>query len=249
MDRLRSARRSLERMPANTASPRPLRRAITAAAAALLLAAGGLLVASPASAHDELVSSDPAADTSLEALPAELTLTFSGELATDPGATELQITDASGALLADGDPVVEGTVVTQPLSGAASGLVTVLWKVVSSDGHPISGDFGFTVTAPPTPTPTATSAPSEDPTAAPTEEPTAEPTEAPVPADSSNPALPWIIGGLLLLAAIGGAVAYLLISRAHRIRDEEALRASAAEAAAGGPVDGSGPRSEPPVDR
>jgi hypothetical protein len=238
-------------MPTNTAPPHSFRRAITAAAAALLLAAGGLLVASPASAHDELVSTDPTADASLEALPAQLTLTFSGELATDPGATELQVTDASGAVLADGDPLVEGTVVTQPLSGAASGLVTVLWKVVSSDGHPISGEFGFTVTAPPTPTPTATAtaSPSEEPTATPTEEPTATPTEAPVPADSSNPALPWIIGGLLLLAAIGGAVAYLLISRARRIRDEEALRASAAAAAAGGPVDGSAPRSEPPVDR
>ena len=85
----RSARRSLERMPTNTAPPRSLRRTIAAAAAALLLAAGGLLVASPASAHDELVSSDPAADAALEALPAQLTLTFSGELATDPGATEL----------------------------------------------------------------------------------------------------------------------------------------------------------------
>ena len=113
MNRAGPARRSLERMPTNTAPPRSFRRAITAAAAALLLAAGGLLVASPASAHDELVSTDPAADTSLEALPAELTLTFSGELAADPGATELQVTDASGAVLADGDPLVEGTVVTR----------------------------------------------------------------------------------------------------------------------------------------
>lgn len=238
-------------MPTNTAPARSLRRAITAAAAALLLTAGSLLVASPASAHDELVSSDPAADTSLDALPAALTLTFSGELATDPGATELQVSDASGAVLSAGDPVVEGTVVTQPLSGAASGPVTVLWKVVSSDGHPISGEFGFTVTAPPTPTPTetATATPSEEPTVTPTEEPTAEPTAVPVAADSGNPALPWIIGGLLVLAAIGGAVTYLLVSRARRIRDEEALRASAAAAASGGPVDGSAPRSEPSADR
>ena len=231
-------------MPTNTAPPRSFRRAITAAAAALLLAAGGLLVASPASAHDELVSTDPAADTSLEALPAQLTLTFSGELATDPGATELQVTDASGAVLSDGDSVVEGTVVTQPLSGAASGLVTVLWKVVSSDGHPISGDFAFTVTAPPTPTPTATAGPSEEPTAEPTEEPTAEPTEAPVPVDSSNPALPWIIGGLLLLALVGGAVAYLLVSRARRVRAEEALRAGSRATPGEAPSAGSAPSAD-----
>jgi copper resistance protein C len=234
-------------MPTNTQTRHPLRRRLAALTAALLLAAGGVLVASPASAHDELVSTDPAADATLDALPDQLTLTFSGELATDPGATELQVTDAAGANLADGDPLVEGTVVTQALAGAASGVVTVLWKVVSSDGHPISGEFAFSVPTAPTPTttatPTATASPS--PSETPTVEPTPTPTADPVPADSGNAALPWIIGGLLLLALIGGAVVYLLTSRARRIRDEEALRASAAEAAAGG----SAPRSEPPAER
>ena len=212
---------------------------------------GGLLVASPASAHDELVSTDPAADSALDALPAQLTLTFSGELTTDPGATELEVTDAAGTSLAGGDPVVEGTVVTQPLTGAASGAVTVLWKVVSSDGHPISGQYAFTVTAPPTPTPTPTSTATAAPSESPTEAQTTAPTETPVPSGNGNDntALPWIIGGLLLLAAVGGAVIYLLVSRARRIRDEEALRASAAEAAAGGPPHASAPHSEPPADR
>jgi methionine-rich copper-binding protein CopC len=234
-------------MPTNTARPRPLRRRFAALAAALLLTFGGVLVASPASAHDELVSTDPAADAVLDALPAQLTLTFSGELATDPGATELQVTDAAGTSLADGDPLVEGTEVTQPLGGAASGVVTVLWKVVSSDGHPISGQFAFSVPTAPAPTPTTSASPtaSASPIETPTPEPTATPTEAPVPADSGDTALSWIIGGLLLLALIGGAVVYLLASRARRVRDEEALRARAAEAAAGGP----GPRSEPPAER
>lgn len=236
-------------MPTKTTSPRPFARALVAAATALLLTAGGLLVASPANAHDELISTDPAADSTVDALPEQLTLVFSGELATDPGATELQVTDAAGASLADGDPVVEGTNVTQTLAGAASGAITVLWKVVSSDGHPISGEFGFSVTAPPTPTPTPTPTSSPTPTEAPTAEPTPTPTETPVPAADENSALPWIIGGLLLLAAVGGAVIYLLASRARRIRDEEALRASAAQTAAGGAPDASAPHSEPPADR
>ena len=235
-------------MPTTT-TPRPFARALAAAAAALLLTTAGLLVASPASAHDELTSTDPAADTSVETLPEQLTLTFSGELAADPGATELQVTDAEGTSLADGEPLVAGTVVTQPLAGAASGPITVLWKVVSSDGHPISGEFGFTVTAPPTPTPTPTPTASATPSDTPTAEPTATPTVAPVPADSGNAALPWVIGGLLLLAAVGGAVIYLLASRARRLRDQEALRASAAQRASGGPADGSTPRSQPPADR
>lgn len=236
-------------MPTNTIRPRLLPRILASAAAALLLAAGGLVIAAPASAHDELTATDPAADSSVEALPAQLTLTFSGELAAEPGATELLVTDAAGTSLADGDPVVEGTNVTQALAGAASGAVTVLWKVVSSDGHPISGEFGFTVTAPPTPTPTPTPTSSATPSDTPTVEPTPTPTVAPVPADSGSAALPWVIGGLLLLAAVGGAVTYLLVSRARRLRDEEALRASAAERAAGAPVDGATPRSGPPADR
>jgi methionine-rich copper-binding protein CopC len=239
-------------MPENTPEPRTLARALTAAAAALLLVAGGLLTAAPANAHDELVSTDPAADSVLEALPDQLMLTFSGELATDVGATALQVTDAAGTSLADGAPVVEGTSVTQALAGAASGPITVLWKVVSSDGHPISGEYGFTVTAPVTPTPTPTASPTDSSTASPTEAPTAQPTEAPsaepVPADSGSAALPWIIGALLL-AALAAAVTYLLVSRARRQRAEEALRASAAEAAAGGRAAGSAPRSEPPADR
>ena len=234
-------------MPTNRKVPRSSPRALAAAAAALLLAMGGLLVAAPASAHDELVSTDPAADTAVDALPAELTLTFSGELAADPGATELQVTDAAGTSLADGDPVVQGTAVTQPLTGEASGPITVLWKVVSSDGHPISGQYAFTVSAPPTPTPTPTptQTATTTPSASPTDEPTADPTVAPVPADSGSSALPWIIGGLLLFAAVGGAVLYLLVSRARRLRAEEALRAGPSSGSAATPPAG----SEPPADR
>ena len=230
-------------MPTNTAPPRPFRRVITAAAAALLLSLGGLIVAAPASAHDELVSTDPAADAVLDALPAQLTLTFSGELETDPGATELQVTDAAGASLADGDPLAEGTVVTQPLSGAASGVVTVLWKVVSSDGHPISGEFAYSVpTAPtPTPTPTATATATASPSETPVETATPAPIETAVPVDSGAASLPWILLAVIGVALLGG-VTYLLVSRARR---QKALEA----ASAAGSVEAPAPHSPPPADR
>src|SRR5688572_26024367 len=47
-------RRSLERMPTTPASPRLLTRFLAVALSGILLTAAGLLVASPASAHDEL---------------------------------------------------------------------------------------------------------------------------------------------------------------------------------------------------
>ena len=112
-----SARRSLERMPTNTAPPRSLRRAIAAAAAALLLAAGGLLVASPASAHDELVSTDPAADTTLEALPAAAHADLQRRARDRPGRHRTAGDGCRGHVARGRRSRVEGTVVTQPLSG------------------------------------------------------------------------------------------------------------------------------------
>lgn len=239
-------------LSASSASDRrgPVRRLRFAVAmlVSLLLAAGGVLVAAPAHAHDELVSSDPAADAAVDTLPAQLTLTFSGELATDPGATELAVTDATGASLADGEPVVAGTVVTQALAGAASGVVTVLWKVVSSDGHPISGEYAFTVTAAPSPTATPTDEPTTEPTDEPDEIATPEPlvTATPASDDSSfGDVWPWIVGGLLV-AGLGGAVLYLLVSRARREKELERTRA---DALSGGGSTPSAPPADGPADR
>ena len=241
--------RSLDRMPTNTAPPRSFARTFGAALAGVVLAAGGLLIASPAYAHDELVSSDPAADAAVDALPAELTLTFSGELATDPGATELQVTDAAGTDLADGDPVVEGAVVTQALAGEASGAVTVLWKVVSSDGHPISGELAFTVAAVSTPTPTPTDTAIAPPVETPTEEPTPTPIETAAPVDAGAAAVPWILLAVLGVAVLGG-ITYLLVSRARRQKALEHPPVAGPEGGDGGapPTDSAGPDSASPTD-
>lgn len=204
-------------MSAQSSSRSRIRLLATAAAA--FLVAAGIAVAAPAHAHDELISSDPAAGTTLEAMPAALTLTFSGEISPEPGATELAVTDAAGTSLADGEPEIEGTVVTQPLVDDASGAITVLWKVVSSDGHPISGELSFTVDAPVTPEPTASPEPTETVAPTPTaerEETTAAPVAPPTDEGSSAGAVwPWVVGGLLLIA-VAGAVVYLLVSRARR---------------------------------
>jgi len=246
--------------PSRRPAPRPARRSgprtgprIPAGLAAIILTlvatlGGALVVATPASAHDELVSSDPAADATLDALPAEITLTFSGLISTEAGANEIAVTDASGTSLVDGAPTVSDTVVTQKLTGAASGAITVLWKVVSSDGHPISDQYSFTVTgapaptAAPTTTPTAT--PSESATATqPAETPaeTATPTAAPTEDASSADVWPWVIGAVIVLA-IAGALIYLLTSRGRR---ERALADASQDGAEAPPGDG----SEPPLDR
>ncbi|HWI32327.1 MAG TPA: copper resistance CopC family protein, partial [Microbacterium sp.] len=204
-------------MSADTRTPsrRPLHGILFLLVTGLIAFAAPLAAATPAFAHDELLSSDPAADAVLAEAPGQVTLTFSADLITGEGATEVQVLDAAGTAVGDGDAVTEGTSVTQPLAAdLGNGAYRVLWKVVSSDGHPTSGEFAFTVDAP-----VATPSASQSETT----EPSAEPTAA-VPSASEAPsaesvgtssAVPWVIAGIIA-AAVVVAVVYLLAARARR---------------------------------
>lgn len=190
-------------------------RTAPAVLAAVLLTAFLVLFAWPqqASAHDSLIDSSPAADSAVDTLPAELTLTFSAALIPGDGSTEVVVTDADGASVTDGEPRLDGALVTQPLvAEAAAGEYHVLWKVVSSDGHPTSGEFFFTVTtgtgaaaAPTTEADDATTTTDEVTTQAPADDPD-------MAAETSiSPA--WIIGGIVVLL-----VAVIIVALALRGR-------------------------------
>jgi methionine-rich copper-binding protein CopC len=106
-------------------------------------------IATPASAHDQLISSTPAADERLATPPESITMTFSGELlvldASLTGAVVL-VVDASGEDWVAGDVTVDGRTVTAPLApGMPVAGYQVRWQVVSEDGHPIAGVIPFTV--------------------------------------------------------------------------------------------------------
>lgn len=186
-----------------------------AIAAALLASLLVLLPTTPASAHDDLVSSDPATGSTVQTLPEEMTLTFSAALIPSDGGTAVVVTDADGNDVADGAPEIDGAVLIQPLAPAAAtaGEYTVIWQVVSSDGHPTDGEFAFTVTeaAPPAttePTESSEPTPSASDTVAPAEDgtPDATATQGPDATDSS-PASAWIwalsiLGILVIVAAM-----------------------------------------------
>ncbi len=112
--------------------------------AVALAAAAALSAAVPASAHDDLVRSDPAEDAALAAAPAQVTLEFTDEVLT-VGAV-IVVVDASGADWVEGDlEIREGTVVAPLEKGMPDAGYEVRWRVVSADGHPISGLIPFTV--------------------------------------------------------------------------------------------------------
>lgn len=99
----------------------------------------------PASAHASLVSSDPEDGSSLGAEPAKVSITFNEDVSTP---AQLQVTAPDGTTLAEGDPTVDGSTVTQTLNDSGyAGRYTIAYRVVSADGHPVTGELTYEVTS------------------------------------------------------------------------------------------------------
>ena len=126
---------------------RAVRHGLGLATASLVALAIVLVGVSPASAHAELVSTDPEEGAVLAAAPSSVTLTFNEPVRLT--SQEVAVYDA------EGDPVASSAeasgaevAVTLPAADLADGTYVVSWNVLSGDGHPISGALTFSVGAP-----------------------------------------------------------------------------------------------------
>ncbi|KDA04548.1 copper resistance protein CopC [Microbacterium sp. CH12i] len=215
----------------------------TAALVVLLAVTASVLgITSPAAAHDDLVSSYPQAEATIDGSPAEITLTFTADLTNMESASVIEVIDAGGTNVAIDAPQVSAASITQHLApDATAGVFTVRWKVVSSDGHPISGEYLYTVEdtaagpAPADPAPaesnSPTPAPSASDAAAPTPEPTASAPESAKGYGSTPSGGAVFPPGLYLVMfafiLAGGVIGVVLMGRQRRRRDrEEAENAS-----------------------
>lgn len=139
--------------------PRSPRATVLVAVVAMSLALGAVLVtsvisAAPASAHAVLVKITPDTDAQLTTAPKEVVLEFNEPVSTT-FVTVVVTTDA-GVTVARGKPTVLGARVTQPLTPSlASGGYRVAFRVVSDDGHPITGESKFTLRLTPGTSPAA----------------------------------------------------------------------------------------------
>jgi copper transport protein len=108
------------------------------------------LAALPASAHSQLESSTPAQGARLETAPSAVTLLFTEEVGLS--SRSLQVLDPTGRRADTGSPEHpggNGRAMQVPLKpGLGRGSYTVSWRVVSVDGHPVSGTFAFGVGVP-----------------------------------------------------------------------------------------------------
>ncbi len=128
----------------------PAHRLLRCLIALLLVSVGTLVAPRAASAHNTFVSSEPSDGASLSSAPAQISMIFGSAVPLDTAT--VQAIDATGArteaaALAHG-PAGETEVVAQLSSALAAGDVTVRWRLVGPDGHPLTGRIAFTVAAP-----------------------------------------------------------------------------------------------------
>ncbi|MFD7625135.1 copper resistance protein CopC [Streptomyces sp. NPDC059851] len=107
--------------------------------------------AAPATAHAALTASDPEEGAVVATAPAQVTLSFSEQVAM--GDDSIRVLDPQGKRVDTGElrDMCSGSTVrygTALHSGLPDGTYTVAWQAVSADSHPISGAFTFSVGAP-----------------------------------------------------------------------------------------------------
>lgn len=205
--------------------PAPFIVAATALSASLLLAP-------PAWAHDQVVSTSPEAGASVSNTPVVVEIVTSGnllDLGGNSAGFAITVTDDSGLFYGDGCVSVEGPSLSSVAALGDSGQYTVTYQYVSGDGHTLSGQYDFFYERPEGELPSAGQAQAptcgEDPvypqesTSAPVDE-----TPAPEsPADELSPGettpdssttMPWITP--IVLAGIAvvliGTMSYLFIT-------------------------------------
>lgn len=196
----------------------PLRRARI-----LLVLAAGMLAAAvlapPASAHDVLVDSIPAQHDLLEESPQQVVLTFNNE-PLDVGSA-LSVVDADGTEVVVAEGEVEGNDVRLDIDETLpAGDYTVVWRVASSDGHPIDGEIPFTVSTPDAETPTAQQPPAAgDAEAAAADDAPAAESTSPATSGTGLGSLPMWAKVVIAIAATA-SVAGLIVITARRLRHD-----------------------------
>jgi copper transport protein len=107
-----------------------------------LVAVFAVLFASPAAAHAELVSITPANGAQLTSPPTKVQMTFSESVNLIKGG--IRLINDSGATVPTSEPTVRGSRLTWSLpADLPKGAYVITWRVVSSDGHPVSGASSF----------------------------------------------------------------------------------------------------------
>ncbi|WP_199440636.1 copper resistance CopC family protein [Umezawaea beigongshangensis] len=176
-----------------------MRRWPSLLASAVIAGAMALGTAGPALAHNVLIGSDPANGSSVDAGPRQLTLTFDQPVQGGEDINTVTVIGPDGSHWeAASAPTIKDNVVTaqvRPLGPAAE--YTVGYRILSADGHPVTGSVKFTLTTAGTGTPAPESEIRATGSAA-----SGSASNSP-DGGSGMPIWPWIVAAVVLL---GGGV-------------------------------------------
>jgi len=114
-----------------------------------------------ASAHTAAVNYVPAVGAQLIQMPSKVEISFNEELLVlkDKQTSSISVTDNSGTRLDYGDVVVEGRGMSVDVKSVdTSGEIKVVWRAVAQDGHPVEGNYSFSVTPSVDPSPSSSAA-------------------------------------------------------------------------------------------
>lgn len=119
------------------------RRAVLALGGVLLAVVAVPFASTAAFAHDALVGTDPASGATVTSLT-QVALTFNDAVLGGDDANLVRVIGPDERYYETECPSLADTVVTSPVALGPAGQYEVEWRVVSSDGHPVSGTFDFT---------------------------------------------------------------------------------------------------------
>jgi copper resistance protein C len=158
--------------------------------AGLVAVIGAVLLwsAAPASAHNSLIGSTPKDGSQVDAGPATIELKFDQPVQMGQGLNAIAVIGPNNDHWEGGQASVTSNVVTAPVRPLGpAGNYKIGYKILSADGHPVSGELTFTLTKAGTGTPAPADQQADVSTGS--------------ESDGGIPVWVWIVGAGVLLAA------------------------------------------------
>lgn len=131
-----------------------------------------LSLAAPGYAHASLIHMDPAGNSTITELPERISLDFDGELIDLGSGYELTVISPNGNQITQGEIKIAGGNISRALQlSDESGTYRVSYRVVSDDGHVVTGEYVFELATPIEPEQVLGSPKSKSPDTKPSEQP------------------------------------------------------------------------------
>ena len=131
-----------------------------------------LSIATPGYAHASLIQMVPAGNSTIAELPERISLDFDGELIDLGSGYELTVIGPNGNQITEGEIKIAGGNISRALQlSNESGTYRVSYRVVSEDGHVVTGEYTFDLAPPNEPEQVLSSPKSKSPTTKPSGQP------------------------------------------------------------------------------